>query len=73
MNLAKELSDKIISNLKKEKTKQVFSIDWLTINVSITGEDIAPVIRINSLYLQKEKEVLTFLHIYTIFTTNKTT
>ena len=68
MNLAKELSDKIISNLKKEKTKQVFSIDWLTINVSITGEDIAPVIRINSLYMQKrERGSNVFAHIYDIY------
>ena len=68
MNVAKELSDKIISNLKKEKTKQVFSIDWLTINVSITGEDIAPVIRINSLYLQKrERGSNVFAHIYDIY------
>ena len=55
MNLAKELSDTIISNLKNEKTRHVFSIDWLTINVSITGEEIAPVFLINSLYLQKRE------------------
>ena len=68
MNLAKELSDTIISNLKKEKTKQVFSIDWLTINVSITGEAIAPVIRINSLYMQKrERGSNVFAHIYDIY------
>ena len=68
MNVAKELSDTIISNLKKEKTNQVFSIDWLTINVSITGEEIAPVIRINSLYLQKrERGSNVFAHIYDIY------
>ena len=68
MNVAKELSDKIISNLKKEKTRQVFSIDWLTINVSITGEEITPVIRINSLYLQKrERGSNVFAHIYDIY------
>ena len=68
MNVAKELSDTIISNLKKEKTKQVFSIDWLTINVSITGEAIAPVIRINSLYMQKrERGSNVFAHIYDIY------
>ena len=68
MNLAKELSDKIISNLKKEKTRHVFSIDWLTINVSITGEEIAPVIRINSLYMQKrERGSNVFAHIYDIY------
>lgn len=68
MNVAKELSDKVISNLKKEKTNQVFSIDWLTINVSITGEEIAPVIRINSLYLQKrERGSNVFAHIYDIY------
>ena len=68
MNVAKELSDNIISNLKKEKTNQVFSIDWLTINVSITGEEIAPVIRINSLYLQKrERGSNVFAHIYDIY------
>ena len=68
MNTSKELSDRIISNLKKEKTNQVFSIDWLTINVSITGVEIIPVICINSLYLQKrERGSNVFAHIYDIY------
>jgi hypothetical protein len=68
MNTSKELSDRIISNLKKEKTNQVFSIDWLTINVSITGVEITPVIHINSLYLQKrERGSNVFAHIYDIY------
>lgn len=68
MNKIKELSDNVISNLKKEKTKQVFSIDWITLNVQITGEEIAPVIRINSLYLQRrERGSNVFAHIYDIY------
>ena len=68
MNVAKELSDTIISNLKNEKTRHVFSIDWLTINVSITGEEIAPVFLINSLYLQKrERGSSVFSAIYDLY------
>lgn len=68
MKTSKELSDRIISNLKNEKTRHVFSIDWLTINVSITGEEITPVICINSLYLQKrERGSNVFAHIYDIY------
>ena len=68
MNTSKELSDRIISNLKNEKTKQVFSIDWLTINVNITGEEITPVFLINSLYLQKrERGSSVFSAIYDLY------
>ena len=68
MNVAKELSDTIISNLKNEKTRHVFSIDWLTINVSITGEEITPVFFINSLYLQKrERGSSVFSAIYDLY------
>ena len=68
MNTSKELSERIISNLKNEKTRHVFSIDWLTINVSITGEEIAPVFLINSLYLQKrERGSSVFSAIYDLY------
>lgn len=68
MNTSKELSERIISNLKNEKTRHVFSIDWLTINVSITGEEIAPVFFINSLYLQKrERGSSVFSAIYDLY------
>ena len=68
MNKIKELSDNVISNLKKEKTKQVFSIDWITLNVSITGGEITPVIHINSLYMQRrERGSNVFAHIYDIY------
>ena len=68
MNTSKELSDRIISNLKNEKTKHVFSIDWLTINVTITGEEITPVFLINSLYLQKrERGSSVFSAIYDLY------